>query len=295
MAAHVAQPVLRRRGEGETITERRKRTIRILAEHNELTVSWFRYEPGEEGPEPHVHRRHTDAFYVLEGELEVGLGPEVQRLRAGPGSLAAAPPNVVHTFRNASDATTVFLNIHAPSMGFGDMLRASRDGRGDDVAHFDQFEPPVDGGRPLSDAVFRGPSEGEAITLGSSSAVFKAEGSDPDGLFSLTEVVLGPGFPGPVPHRHRGTVDSFYVLEGTLSLQLGDEQAEALPGDFALVPPETVHAFANPGPESVRMVNLMAPGGFEQYLKDVAAAASAGPPDPKLMAELASRYDFTPA
>jgi quercetin dioxygenase-like cupin family protein len=295
MDADVPRPVLLRPGEGETITDRPERTIRILADRDELTLTWFRYEPGEEGPDPHVHRRHTDAFYVLEGELQVGLGPEVQCFTATPGTLAAAPPNVVHTFRNASDATAVFLNIHAPSMGFGDMLRASRDGRSDEVEHFDQFEPPADGGRPLSDAVFRGPGEGDLITIGPSSAVFKAESSDADGFFSLTETALGPGFPGPVPHRHQGLVDSFYVLEGTLSLQLGDERVEARPGDFAVVPPGTVHAFANTSSEPVRMLNLMAPAGFEQYLKDVATTASERPPDPELMAELASRYDFTPA
>src|SRR5947208_10703173 len=26
------------------------------------------FRSGEEGPDPHVHRRHTDAFYMLEGE-----------------------------------------------------------------------------------------------------------------------------------------------------------------------------------------------------------------------------------
>src|SRR5438876_5921753 len=96
----VHRPFLLRAGEGETITDRPERTLRILAETDPLTLTWFRYEPGEEGPDPHVHRRHTDAFYVLEGGLEVGLGPQVERMRSPAGTLAAAPPNVVHTFRN---------------------------------------------------------------------------------------------------------------------------------------------------------------------------------------------------
>ena len=294
-AARRTAPALLRRGDGETIFDRPERTIRILADGDELTLSWFRYEPGEEGPSPHIHKQHTDAFYVLEGELEIGLGPRVEHFSATPGTLAAAPPNVVHTFRNSSNATTVFLNIHAPSMGFAEMLRAARDGRSEDAGDFDQFDPPADGGRSLSDAVLRGPGEGDSIALGASGAVFKAEGFDADGFFSLTEAVLGPGFPGPVPHWHQGFVDSFYVLEGRLSLALGDQQVEAAPGDFALVPPRAIHTFANPGAESVRMLNLMAPGGFEQYLKDVARAAPGGVPDAELMAEIASRYDFTPA
>ena len=43
------------------------------------------------------------------------------------------------------------------------------------------------------------------------------------------------------------------------------------------------------------MLSLMVPGGFEQYLKNVAYAAPALPPDPEVMGEIASRYDFEPA
>ena len=147
----VHRPLLLAPGEGETVTDRPERTLRILAELEQVIVSWFRYEPGEKGPDPHVHRQHTDAFYVLEGEVEFKLGPNLETVTGLPGTLAAAPPNVVHTFRNASDATAIFLNFHAPSMGFGDHIR----GRGN---AFDQFEPPADGG--LDEAVLSGSRRG---------------------------------------------------------------------------------------------------------------------------------------
>jgi mannose-6-phosphate isomerase-like protein (cupin superfamily) len=251
-AAHV---VFLRPGEGETIFDRPERTIRVLADRDELALTWFRYQPGEEGPEPHVHRRHTDAFYVLEGELELGLGPEVARRRATAGTVAAAPPNVVHTFRNASEGTVVFLNIHAPSMGFAEMLRAARDGREEKAEKFDQFAPPADGGRPLSDAVFRGPGEGDSIKMGESSAVSKAEGRDVDGVFSMMVATLAPGFEGRVLKRDGALVGTFYVLEGALSLHFGDEQVEAGPGAFALVPAGKA-TIANRSAQEVRLLNL---------------------------------------
>jgi quercetin dioxygenase-like cupin family protein len=292
----VAHPYVLRAGEGETIFEQPQRTLRILVDRAELTVTWFRYEPGQEGPDPHIHRRHTDAFYVLEGELELGLGPEATPVVGVPGTLAAAPAGVVHTFRNSSDRTAIFLNVHAPSMGFGDMLRARRDGRAEDAERFDQFEPPPDGGRPLEDAIVRGPGHGDSISVGASAVVFKAEGGDGDGSFSLTEITLEPGFPGPVPHRHGTHLDSFFVLDGTLTLRLGDEETEVAPGSFGVVPPGNVHTFANRSDEPVRALNLMTPGGFEQYLKETAAAMPPGaPPNPALMAEIAASYDFEPA
>jgi uncharacterized cupin superfamily protein len=253
-----AHAVLLRPGEGESIFDGPERTIRILADRDELALTWFRYEPGQEGPEPHVHRRHTDAFYVLDGELELGLGPEMTRLTGTGGTLAAAPPNVVHTFRNASDATVVFLNIHAPNMGFAEMLRAARDGREADAEEFDQFEPPGDGGRPLSDAVFCGPAEGEPIEIGASSAVVKADGLDVGGFFSLAEAILAPGFRGPILTGDAALVDGFFVLEGTLSLQIGSEQLGAGPGAFGLVPAGKA-TFVNRSAQDVRVLNLIAP------------------------------------
>ena len=138
------------------------------------------------------------------------------------------------------------------------------------------------------------PGEGESILGGA--VVFKAEGGDGEGTFSLSETTLPPGFPGPVPHVHERLLDSFYVLEGTLAVRLGDREVEAGAGSFAIVPPGNVHTFANRSGAPVRMLNLMAPGGFEQYLKNVAAATPPGePPDPAVMAQIASRYDFRPA
>src|SRR5215210_3782447 len=95
----VHRPLLLAPGEGETVTDRPERTLRILGELDQVIVTWFHYRPGEVGPDQHVHHHHTDAFYILEGELELTLGPELQTMRAEAGTLAAAPPNVVHTFR----------------------------------------------------------------------------------------------------------------------------------------------------------------------------------------------------
>jgi mannose-6-phosphate isomerase-like protein (cupin superfamily) len=91
-------------------------------------------------------------------------------------------------------------------------------------------------------------------------------------------------------------LDSFYVLEGTLTIRLGaDDEIEAGSNSFGAMPPGTVHSFANRTDGVVRAVNLMAPGGFEQYLKQLAAAAAPGElPDPATMAEIAARYDFEP-
>ena len=132
--------------DGEVVTDRADRTIRILAALPELCLTWTRYVPGEEGPGPHIHREHVDAFLILSGELDFGLGPDVERVTAGPGTFVLAPPELVHTFRNSGPGEATWLNLHAPSKGFADFLR-------DDDFVWDSFDPPADGGRPRSEAV----------------------------------------------------------------------------------------------------------------------------------------------
>src|SRR5919204_403952 len=117
------QPVLLGPGEGETTTDRPERTIQILCEFPQIIVSRFRYEPGEKGPDPHVHRQHADAFYVLEGEVDFGLGPDVTRIKGGPGTFIAAPPGARHGFAVAGTGPLRVLNLHAPDRGFAGRLR----------------------------------------------------------------------------------------------------------------------------------------------------------------------------
>ena len=252
------QPLLLGPGDGETTTDRPERTLRILCDFEQVIISWFRYEPGEEGPEPHIHRQHSDAFYVLGGEVDFGLGPDVTRITGGPGTFVAAPPNVVHTFKNSSDATATFLNIHAPSMGFGDVLR----GRGRE--HFDQFDPPEDGSRPLGDAVRQRAGEGERVEHETTSHLIKAELPE----LSFFEMTFEPEFEGVDPHIHEDHVDAFLVLEGEVDFVLGSEVRRADAASFFAAPPGARHGFANPGPGPLRVLNFHAPDrGFAGRLR----------------------------
>ncbi len=86
-------------------------------------------------------------------------------------------------------------------------------------------------------------------------------------FFNLAVIVLRPG-QGVEGHRHRAEDDSFLVLEGTLSLTVGDDDREvqAGPGTFVLVPAGTLHALLNAGPTDVRFLNVHAPGGFDRRI-----------------------------
>lgn len=137
--------------------------------------------------------------------------------------------------------------------------------------------------------------EGERLAAGPTAVELKATSETTGGAFSIAEVTVAPGFPGPPPHTHRELTDSFYVLEGTLTVRVGDETMEAGPGAYVCATPGTVHTFSNPGDSPVRFLNINSPAGWENYLRELMAAMGDGPPEPAQMAEIASRYDFEPA
>jgi quercetin dioxygenase-like cupin family protein len=271
-------PVLLGPGEGEG-NER----FTILADRDELVLTEFRYEPGQDGPRRHVHHHHADGFYCLEGELRITLDEEDRVL--GPGGFVLIPPEVIHTFGNPGAVRGRYLNFHAPGLGFADYLR----GRNPD---FDQdYDVPPGSGRPTSEAVVRQPGEGEQLGLGPSQSFVKAGADDGIGSLAFLESTIGPNFPGPVLHEHVRMVDSFYILDGTLTLRLGDEAVEAAAGSYALVPPGNAHTFSTPA-EPVKLLNIFAPAGFEGYVCEIAERARAGDLDPAGMTEIASKYDF---
>ena len=112
----------------------------LLVDIDELAAVDVRADPGWGKAPPHVHARHGEALYVVDGELTVRL--EDREHRVGPETWAFVPPGVVHAVEVTGDATARYLALHTPSSGYGDYVRG-------DVEGFDQ--------RPAADAVSADP------------------------------------------------------------------------------------------------------------------------------------------
>ena len=65
-------------------------------------------QPGEGGV-THRHRGETEAFYLLEGEVDL-LGAE-SRTRIGPGAFVLVPPDLEHGLRIVGDRTARWLAV----------------------------------------------------------------------------------------------------------------------------------------------------------------------------------------
>ena len=119
--------------------------------------------------------------------------------------------------------------------------------------------------------VILGPGEGRAYPMGRISAVFKADGAETGEMYSISEWWLDPHTKGPGAHSHPED-DVFYVLAGTMSVLV------AAPGSFVVVPGNVTHDFENRGPERAGVLNISAPGNFEQHMPGIAQWFAEHPP-----------------
>jgi mannose-6-phosphate isomerase-like protein (cupin superfamily) len=119
--------------------------------------------------------------------------------------------------------------------------------------------------------------EGRAYPMGRIGAVFKADGAETAGRYSISEWSLEPDTKGPGPHSHEED-DVFYVLEGTMSILVGETWTHAGAGSFVLVPGGTTHDFENRGHVRATVLNVSVPGAFEPHMAGIAEWFREHPP-----------------
>ncbi len=122
--------------------------------------------------------------------------------------------------------------------------------------------------------IFARPGEGDSPH--GSPHLFKAAASSTGGCFDFITASFAP-MTGPALHLHHRQHDTFYVLDGVLTVQAGDDIFDMGPGDFLSVSPGTPHTFDNlrNGDRPVRAINIMTPGGHFEMFDEMARAAEA--------------------
>lgn len=135
--------------------------------------------------------------------------------------------------------------------------------------------------------------DGEARWWFDALAVIKATAADTGGLMSIVEVTEPPGAEAPL-HVHHREDEAFWILEGDVTLQVGDETIEAHAGDYAFGPRDVPHRYTV-GPAGCRMLFICVPGGFEDLVIEMSEPAGSrtlpppaqGPPDFERIAAVA--------
>lgn len=121
------------------------------------------------------------------------------------------------------------------------------------------------------------PGEGRRYSMGGISALFKADGAESAGQYSISEWWLEPFTQGPGAHSHDED-DIFFVIEGTMSFLIGDQWTEAPTGSFVLAPAGLTHDFENRSAQRAGVLNFSAPGNFEQNMPSIVSWFEEHPP-----------------
>jgi mannose-6-phosphate isomerase-like protein (cupin superfamily) len=135
-----------------------------------------------------------------------------------------------------------------------------------------------------------GPRDGGAGFLGSIGVRFMLDGELTGKGFSLVEHPMSARALAAPLHRHSREDEYSYVLEGRMGALLGEDVLEAGRGELVMKPRDQWHTFWNAGDEPCRILEIIAPAGFEGFFAELVAMGGVAGAEPSALGELSQRY-----
>ncbi|MDN7242713.1 quercetin 2,3-dioxygenase [Planococcus sp. N028] len=114
--------------------------------------------------------------------------------------------------------------------------------------------------------------EGKAYWFMGTFFEVKATAKETNGVFSLIEELNPPG-EGPPLHVHHNEDETFYVLAGNVTFQIGEKTFYAAAGSYVFAPRDTPHTYRVEGEAPARFLTMMAPPGIEQLFIELGTPA----------------------
>lgn len=121
-----------------------------------------------------------------------------------------------------------------------------------------------------------GPGKGDSVWSIGGRFTRKVGGSDSAGRLSILEAVV-TRTAEPRRHIHHREDEAFYILEGQLSLYVGETELIAPAGALAFAPQGIPHTFTVDA-EPSRILVITSPSGFEGFIFDLGEPATGDDP-----------------
>lgn len=135
------------------------------------------------------------------------------------------------------------------------------------------------------------PGEGDFVALPGFGAVFKMSGLDNAGLVAIVEHPFEVGSIT-AAHRHTREDEHSFVLAGKIGFRSDDTEVVLGPGGYITKPRGEMHTMWNAGKEPGRVVEIITPGGFETYFRELGQLLAVHVGDPPDGPELHELPDF---
>jgi mannose-6-phosphate isomerase-like protein (cupin superfamily) len=146
-------------------------------------------------------------------------------------------------------------------------------------------------GGEVSAWVRRGDDEPDLVYPNGNRVHYLARGEATGGLFGLYRWEFAGPPSGPGAHFHRTISESFYVLDGVVSVFTGDAWVRASSGDFLHVPPGGLHGFRNEDGPATMLLHFAPGAPREAYFEGLAQDGGVGAMSEDQRAEFMAYHD----
>ncbi|WP_245919640.1 quercetin 2,3-dioxygenase [Melittangium boletus] len=239
----------------------------------------------------HTHARTHEAIFVLDGEVELWLGQNhYQMIR---GDYASIPEGTPHAFTmrghrtqliswsTGGEMAPLYQTLGQPYAGYvqppearpaiAKELLKQAEARAD--VHFETKTP----GKRAPQRVRNGEvpdkkvpyvlasGEGQRLVAGEQLFSFLGDQQTSGGKFL---VVMNEGPAGDMipTHYHEKHTETFFCLDGSMTMRVNHETLTMAPGDFVHAPARTLHAYQL-NSHYTRMIGFLTPGLFESFFR----------------------------
>lgn len=257
-------------------------TFLVTGEETDGGLALFNFfVPPGFGPPPHIHAPEDESFYALDGTPTFFQGN--QTVIATPGTYAYLPRLRPHGFSNGTDAPVQVLSISLPGT-LDDYFRLAgkpvvnlqqekynpTPPTAEDIARLGivgamfggSFFTPGSPVPPGKEYVLEQPAGGNRPTysagVGTYTSLTTREESEGTGDISTLLLAPGTGL-SRLTVSHEG--QAYYVIDGTLTVQIGDRIQNAAPRTAIYIPPGKPFAINNSTAAPTRVLSIATPMG----------------------------------
>jgi (S)-ureidoglycine aminohydrolase len=209
--------------EKEATRERRQVLEGSTRDLEILEIHTTTLEPGKSPHPPHTHDDVEEMIIIKEGKLRVTIKDKSKIL--GPGSVALAIPGEEHGFENGGDTRTTYYVVKYKSKTPMDLERGKKAGGSFMIDWHDIAAKEHEKGSRRN---------------------FFDHPTSMTNRFEMHVTQLKTGLSSHPPHTHRAE-EIILVIEGDVSMQIGDRQEKASVGDLVFLGSEVPHNLTNIG------------------------------------------------
>jgi quercetin dioxygenase-like cupin family protein len=131
--------------------------------------------------------------------------------------------------------------------------------------------------------------EGQKVKVLSDRVCIKLKSSHSPNSMAVVTVEVPPGSLVP-PHIHTQEEESYYMLDGSMVLQMGSEEFTIEPNDFVHIPPGTIHGYRNDSDRPIHFLAWAVGGAIDDFFIEMGEKIREIPNDFPKMPEILDKY-----